>query len=72
LSFYDEWKEFSLGEISEAIFSGGTPTTTVEDYWNGEFNWLSSGETRNMYITETEKTITQKGIENSSTRLEGV
>lgn len=66
---FSEWRETKLDEVSEAIFSGGTPNTKIEEYWNGEYNWLSSGETRNAYIKETEKTITLKGIDNSSTRL---
>lgn len=58
-----------LKNLCENIFSGGTPSTTEDSYWNGEFNWLSSGETKNPLIYNTEKTITQKGIEKSSTRL---
>jgi type I restriction enzyme S subunit len=51
------------------IFSGGTPNTQIAEYWNGKINWLSSGETRNTFIRDTEKKITKKGVENSSTRL---
>ena len=51
------------------IYSGGTPTTSNAEYWKGTFNWLSSGETRNRFIVSTEKTITQEGISNSSTKL---
>jgi type I restriction enzyme, S subunit len=51
------------------IFSGGTPSTKNPDYWGGEFNWLSSGETRGMLILDTEKKITQNGVDNSSTKL---
>jgi len=58
-----------LGKLCEVIFSGGTPNTSNTEYWDGEFHWLSSGETRNTYIFNTEKTITQKGVDNSSTRL---
>ncbi len=58
-----------LKDLSVNIFSGGTPSTTNEDFWNGEFYWLSSGETKNAYIRETEKTITKLGVEKSSTRL---
>lgn len=58
-----------LGKLCAVIFSGGTPNTSNTEYWNGEFHWLSSGETRNTYIFNTEKTITQKGVDNSSTRL---
>ncbi len=64
-----EFKEYLLEEVTEAIFSGGTPSTKNELYWNGEFNWLSSGESRNRIIKETEKKITLDGINNSSTRL---
>ena len=65
----EEWLKVKLGDLCENIFSGGTPKTQNESYWNGELNWLSSGETRNRYILDTEKTITQKGVDNSSTRF---
>ncbi|MEM3173177.1 MAG: restriction endonuclease subunit S [Candidatus Nitrosotenuis sp.] len=58
-----------LKEITEQIFSGGTPDTRREEYWNGNIPWLSSGETRQTFIRDTEKKITQSGVENSSTRL---
>lgn len=58
-----------LKDLSTNIFSGGTPSTTNNKYWNGEFYWLSSGETKNSYIRKTEKKITQLGIDKSSTRL---
>lgn len=59
----------SISSISKQIFSGGTPSTKVDSYWNGSFPWLSSGETSNRYIYSTKKSITQQGIDNSSTRL---
>ncbi|MBN7816934.1 restriction endonuclease subunit S [Algoriphagus pacificus] len=63
------WEVKSLGDISDKVFSGGTPSTQNPEYWNGEFNWFSSGETRDSFIISTEKFITQKGIDNSSTKL---
>ena len=57
-----------LLEICE-IFSGGTPSTKNEKYWNGTIAWLTSGETRNNFITQTTRKITVEGIKNSSTRL---
>lgn len=66
---FSEWREVKLEECAECIFSGGTPSTKIPAYWNGEFPWLSSGETRNTFIYETEKKITQEGIDNSSTKL---
>ncbi|GAB7057917.1 MULTISPECIES: restriction endonuclease subunit S [unclassified Paenibacillus] len=63
------WRVGILDDLCEMIFSGGTPSTKNEAYWNGDLFWLSSGETRNRYIISTEKRITQDGVENSSTRL---
>ena len=57
-----------LSEICE-IFSGGTPFTKNNEYWNGGIPWLSSGETRNNFIVDTERKITMEGVKNSSTRL---
>ena len=58
-----------ISDYADRVFSGGTPTTSNESYWSGEFKWLSSGETSQKYIVDTEKTITQAGVDNSSTRL---
>ena len=64
----EEWKECKLEQVCENIYSGGTPATMVKEYWNGNLSWLSSGETGQRYIYSTEKTITQLGVDNSSTR----
>lgn len=64
----EEWKEYKLEDVCESIYSGGTPSTMNKEYWNGDLPWLSSGETGQKYIYSTEKTITQKGVDNSSTR----
>ena len=58
-----------MGDITEKIFSGGTPNTRRPEYWNGDLMWLSSGETCQPYITRTKRAITQEGVKNSSTRL---
>ena len=58
----------SVVEMADNIFSGGTPSTANEAYWNGDHYWLSSGETSNRFIVSTIKTITDEGITNSSTR----
>ena len=63
------WVETTLGEVVDRIFSGGTPNTRKSEYWGGEYNWLSSGETGSNYIRKTVKTITKIGAKNSSTRL---
>ncbi len=53
------------------IIGGGTPKTTVKEYWGGDIPWLSvvdfGGGNRHVY--KTEKSITQKGLEESSTKI---
>ena len=43
------------------IISGGTPKTSVSDYWNGDIGWLSVTDFNNgnRFVYNTEKTITQ-------------
>lgn len=62
------WTVGSLSMIANKIYSGGTPSTEVDEYWNGEHYWLSSGETGSKYIFKTERTITLAGVKNSTTK----
>lgn len=53
------------------IIGGGTPKTSKMEYWNGTIPWLSVKDFNNdfRYVYETEKTITELGLQNSSTKL---
>lgn len=64
------WKKVKLGDCIE-IIGGGTPKTKKPDYWNGSIPWLSVVDfnSDNKYVSDTEKKITQLGLENSSTKL---
>ena len=66
---YEKGEMTTIGDYADRIYSGGTPTTSNAAYWNGAFGWFSSGETRNRFVISTEKTITQAGVDNSSTKL---
>lgn len=57
-----EWQECKLGDIAEFI-GGGTPKTTISDYWNGDIPWLS------VVDFNSGKKITKLGLENSSTKI---
>ncbi len=64
--FSGEWEEKTIGEIAE-IITGGTPSTSHEDYWfPKEIPWLSSGEVNKKYILFTDDYISKKGFSNSS------
>ena len=63
------WNTYTLEQACERIYSGGTPSTKYPEYWNGNLKWLSSGETSQRFIYDTERKITQEGVNNSSTKL---
>lgn len=63
-------KEYVLSSIIE-IISGGTPKTNNLEYWNGDIGWLSVADFNNdeRFVYFSEKTITQKGLNESNTKL---
>ena len=51
-------------------FPGATPKTTHPEYWkNGTISWMSSGEVNQGEVAFTEKKITQKGYDETSTKM---
>ena len=68
-NFDNEWGKFRLNEIVK-IVGGGTPSTSVDEYWDGDINWFSPTEIgESVYATESEKKITQLGLEKSSAKI---
>lgn len=65
-----EWTHCRVSDLAE-IISGGTPKTSIESYWNGNIPWLSvkdfSGDSK--YVSSTEKTITEEGLNHSAANL---
>jgi type I restriction enzyme S subunit len=65
------WEEGSLLELIQLV-GGGTPKTSISDYWDGDIPWLAGGDiasNHKSFILKTEKTITEKGLKNSSAKL---
>ncbi len=65
------WEVNPLAEIIE-IIGGGTPKTSIKEYWDGDIPWFSVVDAPNssdIFVIDTEKHITATGLENSSTRL---
>lgn len=55
------------------VCSGGTPNSTIPEYWNGDINWITLADlSANDFISEiasTERTITESGLDNSNAKL---
>lgn len=64
------WKEYKLSDLMDVI-GGGTPKTTIPEYWNGNIPWLSVVDFGNAEkrVFDTEKKITDLGLNNSSTKI---
>lgn len=65
------WRAGSFADAVE-IIGGGTPKTSVDEYWNGDIPWFSVVDTPtagDVFVVETEKSITEAGLSGSSVRL---
>jgi type I restriction enzyme, S subunit len=51
------------------IIGGGTPKTSISEYWDGNIPWISVKDLDSSVIIDTEKKITDLGLKNSSTKL---
>ena len=62
------WDVKTMGNCT-TILLGGTPDTNDSSLWGDGYNWINSGEVAEFPILSSEKYITQKGLEKSSTVL---
>lgn len=60
------WEVTTVGEQCE-LRLGGTPDTSVQEFWGGDMSWLSSAEVATSPILGAEKSITKAGVEGSAT-----
>lgn len=67
--FTDTWEQRKLGEVAD-IVGGGTPSTSNDDYWDGDIDWYAPAEIADqIYVTSSERKITQQGYDNSSAKM---
>lgn len=66
------WRVGKLGDVVETL-GGGTPSTTVSEYWeNGDTPWYSPTDltkSKTLFSLGSEKKITKLGLEKSSAKL---
>lgn len=68
--FTDAWEQRKVGGLAERTFGGGTPKTSVEEYWNGDLPWIQSsdlilGDVLHEY---SKKKISEEAIRNSAAK----
>src|SRR5690606_40871486 len=64
----EPWEVKKLGEVSSS-YSGGTPNTGNDEYYNGEINFIGSGDLNQSIIRNVEGKISALGLNNSSAKM---
>jgi type I restriction enzyme S subunit len=67
----DGWTETTLGDIAEVV-GGGTPSTSKEEFWDGDVVWLTPTEVTAIdgkVISDSKRKITQAGLQSSGARI---
>ena len=63
---YLSWEQRKLGELIQLGGSGGTPSANNPDYYGGDIPFLSIADINGRDITNTAKTLTDEGLQNSA------
>ena len=67
----NNWIWTRLGDITNVV-SGGTPSTSKEEYYNGNISWITPKDLSNYkekYILNGARNITEEGLKKSSAVL---
>jgi len=68
----NNWINCKIKDLGEVV-AGGTPSTTIPDYWSGNIPWITpkdmSQQSNKKYISNGERYITKMGLINSSSKL---
>ena len=67
--FTELWEQRKLGELAE-IVGGGTPSTSVNSYWDGDIDWYAPAEIgEQIYLESSQRKITEEGLNKSSAKI---
>ena len=67
----NSWPIKTLGEVC-VVVNGGTPKTSVPEYWGGTHLWITPAEMGKRvtpYVDDTERKLSDSGLRNSSAQL---
>lgn len=66
------WEEKALLNAAQCVTQGGTPDTSVPEYWNGEIAWITPaemGKSDDPHVGSTVRRITEEGLQSCSSEL---
>ena len=63
------WEQRKLGELAE-IVGGGTPSTGIDSYWDGNIDWYAPAEIgEQIYLESSQRKITEEGLKKCSAKI---
>lgn len=65
----NNWKKVKVKDVCEKILGGGTPSTSVKEYWEGNIPWISSADILGLNDIVPRRKVSKKGIENSAANV---
>lgn len=65
----EDLENCTIGDLCIKINSGGTPSTKIDSYYNGNINWYSTKELNDNFLFSSNSKITQEGLDNSSAKI---
>ncbi len=67
--FEGEWEDRKLGEVAD-IIGGGTPSTSIPEFWNGDIDWYAPAEIGDqIFLSTSQQKITEEGYQKSSAKM---
>jgi type I restriction enzyme S subunit len=63
------WKQTELGEILLSIVGGGTPSKSIQSYYEGNIPWMSVKDMNRNILHDTVDHISEEAVKNSSTNV---
>ncbi len=69
--YTDAWEQRKVSELADKTYGGGTPKTSIEEYWNGTIPWIQSSDITEHDVNNItpKKFISEDGVSKSATKI---
>lgn len=64
-----KWPEYHLSQLADRFISGGTPSTKVQEYWDGNIPWITGADFSDGQVILGRRYINQAAVDNSATNI---
>lgn len=64
-----EWEVLGLAELTRAFLGGGTPSTSVPEYWHGSIPWITGADAEGRITWGGRQHVSERGVRASATSV---